>query len=397
MRRDGIVLVPADNPMLRDVFVHFKREIRGHRLKRGPDINHIPVVHVGMVDVRFVNIKTGQKIFSILLDIYLFLIYASNMNTRTRTDVHRPSVINPADYEYVAPEHGHDDTILDFPVYRERIRAHMKRTSGSYSRHDHGGNCGICGNANVIYTVLFYHRPSNTYVRMGEECAMNVDASFDNREFRRFKDAISAERDAKAGKTKAQKILAGLGLSPAWDIAVALRGGPESRRALAAMPDERESTRIMSQLEIVQDLVEQLIKRGELSEKQIAFLGRLLDQYANRHQAAAQRQAEHDQAKDAPSGRLNVAGRVLSVKPECTDFGDVWKVLVQTQDGWKCYGTLPSQIREAQAGDWITFKATLTVSQKDSKFAFFSRPTGGAVVPTETVLENVLCAETLNY
>ena len=68
-----------------------------------------------------------------------------------RTDVHSPSRIVPSDYEYVGQEvmaiHGIGDCQFILAM-RERIRAHMQQTGGTHSVHDHGGNCGVCGNAN---------------------------------------------------------------------------------------------------------------------------------------------------------------------------------------------------------------------------------------------------------
>ena len=101
------------------------------------------------------------------------------MKNMTRTDAHRPSVINPAEYEYVAQElipigRYTGDILADCDFLqseRLRIRRHMERTGGTYSQHFHGGHCKVCGNANAIYTVLFYHDNTNNYVRIGSDCA----------------------------------------------------------------------------------------------------------------------------------------------------------------------------------------------------------------------------------
>src|SRR3954467_8647095 len=100
-----------------------------------------------------------------------------------RTDTHRPSAIIPSEYTWVAQEVAPIFGLGDchfILAERERIRAHMDRTGGTYAGHAHGGNCMVCGNANAIYTILFYHEPTNSYVRMGERCAMKCDMGIDD-------------------------------------------------------------------------------------------------------------------------------------------------------------------------------------------------------------------------
>src|ERR1700678_2644037 len=124
-----------------------------------------------------------------------------------RTDIHRPSVIDPSDYAFVAfecikIEAGDIGACFYQQAQREIIRNHMAHTGGTYSSHSHGGNCRVCGNANAIYTVLFYHEKTNTYVRMGDTCAQKTDMAFSNAEFNRFRTAINDAREAQAGKKK---------------------------------------------------------------------------------------------------------------------------------------------------------------------------------------------------
>ena len=93
-----------------------------------------------------------------------------------RTDTHRPSAIIPDDYEFVACEctkiEGLGDCLF-IQQQREMIKAHMTRTGGTYSRHEHGGNCHICGSVNLIYSILYFHAPSNSYIRLGKIARQN--------------------------------------------------------------------------------------------------------------------------------------------------------------------------------------------------------------------------------
>src|SRR5882672_4280684 len=90
-----------------------------------------------------------------------------------RNDIHRPSQIEHLDYEFVCNEvikmEGLGDAIFMMDE-RKRKAAHFARTGGKYADHEHGGNCHVCGAA-AIYTVLFYHSKSNSYVRTGGDCA----------------------------------------------------------------------------------------------------------------------------------------------------------------------------------------------------------------------------------
>lgn len=289
-----------------------------------------------------------------------------------RTDIHRPSAINPQDYEYVAPEMARPGEWEATKVWRDIIHQHMTATGGTYSRHAHGGNCGVCGNANAIYTILFYHRPSNTYIRMGETCATNVDASFDNREFRRFINAVGQERYYKTGKSKAERVLAERELSRAWELwNLVSNNGLFSSEIHSTIHDSA-----IGQLGTLKDIVDKLIVYGDLSDKQFSFLATLVERIDNAEKIAVARQAEHDAAEDAPitDERITIVGEILSAKIKDTGYGPQLKLLIKTKAGWKCYGTSTKNINP-KVGDIVQFAARLTVSNDDKKFAFFSRPT----------------------
>lgn len=276
-----------------------------------------------------------------------------------RTDVHRPSAINPDDYEFVAVEHVKIESFSDVEVVRqerERIRAHMARTGGTYSRHAHGGNCAVCGNANAIYTMLFFHAKTNSYVRMGSDCAEKVSCG-DAARFRTVVDAIQAAEQSRAGKLKAQGVLAELGLTRAWEIAQAFGVNAE-------LHGHEEG--------LISNIVGKLVNYGSISDKQIEFLRSLLVQLDTREQRMAQRAAEKEAAKPAPAGRVQAEVEVLSVKEHETSFGDRWVMTVKSvADGWMAWGSAPAGVERGQK---ITLAATFTPKEGDPKFAFFKRP-----------------------
>lgn len=277
-----------------------------------------------------------------------------------RRDVHRPSAIIPADYEFVAVEcvkiHDLGDCLM-LQEERARIRAHMARTGGTYSSHAHGGNCAVCGNANAIYTALFYHAATNSYVRAGQDCTEKLWAGHASM-FRRITDAVTAAREAKAGKLKAQGVLAELGLSAAWDVSLAVGVSGE----LQARYEEGT----------VRDIVEKLIRYGSISERQVSFLRSLLVKIEQRPAIEAKRAAERAAAKPAPVGRHRVEVEVVSLKVHENDFGSRTVMTVKSvADGWLAWGTAPAgHLR----GDRLVLAATFTPKDGDPKFAFFKRP-----------------------
>jgi hypothetical protein len=278
------------------------------------------------------------------------------MNT-TRTDSHRPSAICPDDYSYVACEHiktEGDPGLCDYQIgQREVIKAHMARTGGTYSRHEHGGNCHVCGSVNLIYSILFYHEPSNSYIRVGEDCAEKLEMG-GTREMSAFRAAMRNALEAQAGKRKAQAVLAEAGLSAAWEISQTNTHGYEEN--------------------IIRDIVSKLIRYGSISVNQGAFIGKLLVKIDERAVKAAQRQAENEAAADFPvtSDRIEIVGEVLTTKLQESDFGSVWKMLVKHETGWKVWVTCPGNPAK---GDKVRFFAKLQPSRDDSKFGFGSRPT----------------------
>lgn len=88
---------------------------------------------------------------------------------------------------------------------------------------------------------------------------------------------------------------------------------------------------------------------------------------------------------DVPTGRVQISGEVKSVKWVESDFGGTWKAVVEDASGFRVYGTLASALLEQRTaeelvGARITFTATVTPSNDDRSFGFFSRPTKASVL-----------------
>jgi len=127
-----------------------------------------------------------------------------------------------------------------------------------------------------------------------------------------------------------------------------------------------------------EDICAKLDKYSSISEKQISFA---IDLF-NKLQANIARDAELIQERQqlissgvsAPSGKQTVTGTIKGFKEVQNEWGYANKVIVQLDSGAKVYGTLPSKGQDPQIGDKVSFVATFTVSDKDTLFGFYSRP-----------------------
>lgn len=274
-----------------------------------------------------------------------------------RTDIHRPSVIDPLAYTFVALGHQRIESIEDcymVKAERETLRNHMAMTGGTWSKHAHKGNCAVCG-AHCIWTVIFYHPSTNVYIRTGMDCAEKLEMG-DAIRFKKFRDAVLAAEYNMAGKIKAQKILEENNLSRAWGIYLAI-----GKTSFHEKPTEEET---------VSNIVGNLVRYGGLTEKQINFLGFLIQKIDKRAEIEAARAVEKAAALPVPLGRKMVTAEVVSVKEHSSDYGTRLVMTVKASDGWLAWGTaLPG----VQRGDKIKFTATFKASDNDPKFGFFSR------------------------
>jgi len=314
-----------------------------------------------------------------------------------RTDIHKPSSIIPEDYVYVAMGYqkfeglGSIEAIL---AERAILNQHMERTGGTWSKHQHGGNCHICG-AGCIYTVIFYHEKSNSYIKTGMDCATKLEMG-DKKIFKTFRNNIQEAMKNRAGKAKAEGILGDEGLTGVWNI---FKEVDEQVQKSGIEWDAREHKNVPAPyLELkweektIHDIVGKLVKYGRLSEKQIAFLHKLWDKINDRPNAEARRKAKQEQwakekeaAESCPKGRVEVTGTVVKIDVKYNDFGERHVMTVKEDRGFMLWGTIPSSIMEVEKGDKVKFTGTLEPSDKDEKFGFFKRPSKAEV--TERKIE----------
>ena len=237
-----------------------------------------------------------------------------------RTDIHRPSAIRPDDYEFVAmffPEPNTPDAAYALSEARATFNRHMECHPGArFSGHEHGGTCHVCG-AYARTTAIFYHSGSNSYVRMGQDCAAKVGMGVDDA-FRAARTEADALRKAKKGKLLAKATLAEAGLDRAWDIYAAT---------------ERAAFRYEETT--ISDIVGKLVRYGSISDAQQGFLAKLLAKLDTRAAADAERAA-----KAAASQHVGVVGdrhrlvlRVRLVRSFESAYGIIWLHVCEDVDG----------------------------------------------------------------
>lgn len=283
-----------------------------------------------------------------------------------RNDIHCPSKIEPADYEYVAITYFGGQGINYFydqpyiTAERKKLQDHMTKTGGKYSKHEHGGTCYCCG-ASAIYTVAFYHAKSNSYIKVGQTCAEKLDLSFDSGDMNLFRKNVRQALKIAKGKAKAKAALEELGLLKAWDISEAVKKDYKFGRY---------------EEQIITDLVYKL-GRYDLTQKQVDFLKKLLYQIENREVIAKQREEDRANAEPCPKGKVEFKGQIINIKNQSSFYGTQTKMLVKSDTGFLAFGTLPRGLGDdnVQRGDRVQFTATFNPTEKDTKFGFFKRPT----------------------
>jgi hypothetical protein len=78
-------------------------------------------------------------------------------------------------------------------------------------------------------------------------------------------------------------------------------------------------------------------------------------------------------------GRHTIKGEILVTKFQASMYGDVLKMLIKDERGFKVWGTAPNALWEEHTGSVkgmiVEFNATVEVSDDDETFGFYKRPT----------------------
>lgn len=132
--------------------------------------------------------------------------------------------------------------------------------------------------------------------------------------------------------------------------------------AEAEKPVHRDNT-------FVHDVLAKLDRYGSLTDRQMAAIPTSL---ARDVEFAERRAREASETKgDAPDGKAEVTGKVVSIKWRESHWGATRKMLVKLTNNSKVWLTAAEEI---EPGDTITVRATFTRSDDDRSFAFGKRP-----------------------
>jgi hypothetical protein len=299
-----------------------------------------------------------------------------------RTDTHSPSHFDPAAYEYVGsfdnwPEPGafrsncQRDLETAFGLVLEALNwehaeyvggRQLLRERGAKIHFDPDGdknNCDHCG-ARCRYIVVFRHTPSGQVIAVGEQCA-NERFGCDSRrtyDIKRLRERVANKRERER----------------AFGAAVGFieKTAPELRDWFLS-PAADEVGGIFAQL------AHKLVRYGALSEKQVEFARRLLQEHYERQRNGGKTEREleiereHEAAEDCPRGRVTITGTVIKCAEHESDWGVSWKLTVKDDRGFLVWLTCPATL-DASRGDRIQITASVEPSQNDPKFGFGKRP-----------------------
>ena len=281
------------------------------------------------------------------------------MATKTRKAAtgHNPTNFEPRDYEVWDYLDNHRPQYwLGMPVeaYREEVKAweaDMERALGpDWRKLSH--RCVHCGNGSIRWISVVYHFPTKTKVVFGSDCTRRLG----------FTDKHAFKLAQIQARAEARKVR----FTIYAKRAEFLTAHPE----LKAMSDELADP-VHAKNTFAHDVFSKLDKYGDLSDKQVASV---VASMKRDHEFAARKAAEAAEVKgDAPSGRCEVSGVVLSVQERETGFGFSLKMLVKLDNNSKVWVTAPRK-EDIARGDRLTVRATWEVSNTDRSFAFGARP-----------------------
>lgn len=215
-------------------------------------------------------------------------------------------------------------------------------------------NCGKCAGVGRLW--IYAHREAGIcYGCMGkgiqwQGTRAELDAIEARREKRRQQRVARAERE----QAKRQQRF------DAW-----LAGNPGAQQI--AIHQTETNTFVI-------DLQNAMASGRTLSDRQIEAGV----QSVNRdNERAEQRRKQDAEATNAPEGRIEVEGTVVSFKTYESQWGITHKMLVDCGT-YRLFGTIPAAISKVEQGQRVTF--TAQVEPKERGFGTFKRPTKARVL-----------------
>lgn len=298
-----------------------------------------------------------------------------------RTDLAAPTVIDPAAFVFVAGVYfgnpGEEfDALLGEWMSEKDVRGEanwcskreevaerflLVNTAGNFARK---GTCDHCG-ARFDWGAVYQHT-DGLHIVVGNVCAENTMNVPDRHtlDTNRLKKRIAAHKEALklAAKARAEAVAGGY----EW-----LYTGKHDNATLV-------------------DIARKGLAWGGLTVGQVGLVKKLHDGTpaeweVKRAAKAAARAAEEAAALPVPSTaeRITVTGTVLTTKYQegYMQGSQVLKMLVKTTEGYKLWGSVPSDLSHGLDGNGgligkaVTFSCKVERSKDDEKFGFYTRPT----------------------
>ncbi len=211
----------------------------------------------------------------------------------------------------------------------------------------------------MSYFALMVREESQEYIHVGETCLDNRFGLETAEQFQKLRVTRRLNRERATRNERLEKLL---------------DENPELRRLVL------EPREILDANNFLKSIRDKMIENARLSEAQVAAVRRHYEKLARQQQWKEEREQRAallaSQGIQAPEGRLQVEGTVLSSKIQASDYGVVTKIAVRDDSGWTLWVTLPSNLAEEQniKGRRIRLTATLERSKQDPAFAFGKRP-----------------------
>lgn len=312
------------------------------------------------------------------------------MTASARTDIHRPSAseFDPARYElvnvyYLGPsvEGMREERLFDAQV--------AKLEGQGYRRGGNPGGCGHCG-ANIMYVALMIRPDVQEWIIVGETC---LDHRFSSTKaaFGRMRAKVTAARkEAKIVKAYRELCAAYPVVtyaSYASNIASAGIGDIGGLFAMIVIYNRDGAPVTFGTLSgkswalnKITEMHASARRYGTLSEKQIAFLTKLMAELDEAHTALATREPEPE-VPAIKAGRYLITGEIVSTKWQDNSFGGgSLKMLVVAANGQRFWGTAPAALDGELKGRMVSLTGTVKRSDKDAGFGFYARPAGATFI-----------------
>lgn len=311
----------------------------------------------------------------------------------TRTDVHAPSNLKPEDYDFLGCGNYSTASLSGNSPLMTPYGQQLLSEGYHFAYTDSGGGCQHCGHSHLIYYAILIHKPTKTFLRVGERCLDNR-FSLANAQFKtlRKQGRLNSER-----KRRDEKLAVWMATPDNAEAYVWASGQPAG--------DDWERT-------FEGKFVAYVDKHGEASENWVAAILRSKQRKA---EWDAKRAEDAKTAKPVVEGRIAVIGRILSIKWKDSNYGGKFVMTVQDDRGFKVWGTVPASLENDLMARYhelklaityssddlaqglrlllneeeqrVEFTATITKSDKDETFGFFKRPATTRRLASDAELE----------